>query len=48
MTSGSVLYRFDPAADAAAWEAVADLSPLELSRIAVSPDGGRIALVGEE
>ncbi|NBB86317.1 MAG: hypothetical protein GVY12_08900 [Bacteroidetes bacterium] len=48
MTSGSVLYRFDPAVDDAAWEAVADLAPLELSRIAVSPDGGRIALVGEE
>jgi len=48
MTSGSVLYSFDPAADDAAWEAVADLAPLELSRIAVSPDGGRIALVGEE
>ena len=48
MTSGSVLYCFDPAADDAAWEAVADLAPLELSRIAVSPDGGRIALVGEE
>ncbi|NBC00982.1 MAG: hypothetical protein GVY15_09010 [Bacteroidetes bacterium] len=48
MTSGSVLYRFDPSADAAAWEAVADLSPLELSRIAVSPDGARVAFVGEE
>jgi len=48
MTSGSVLYCFDPAADDAAWEAVADLSPLQLSRIAVSPDGARVALVGEE
>lgn len=48
MTSGSVLYRFDPAAEDASWEAVADFAPLTLSRLAVSPVGTRLAMVAEE
>lgn len=48
MTAGSVLYSFDPSVEDGSWSEVVDLSPLELSRIAVSPDGARVALVGEE
>ncbi|MCG6956692.1 MAG: hypothetical protein LJF04_11950 [Gemmatimonadetes bacterium] len=45
---GAILYMWR--ADAGAWAPVADLSSedLTLSRIAVSPDGTRIALVAEE
>ncbi len=48
MTSGSVLYSYDPDAGDASWQEVADLAPLQLSRIAVSPDAAWLAIVAEE
>lgn len=47
--SGARLYAWDPSADDATWEEIADLTPLGivLTRLAVSPDGTTLALVGE-
>ncbi|MEJ2205066.1 MAG: hypothetical protein P8170_13275 [Gemmatimonadota bacterium] len=46
---GARLYAWDPSVDDAVWEEIADLSALgiELTRLAVSPDGTTLALVGE-
>ncbi len=46
---GSLLYTFDPARPQEGWVLAADLTEagIQITRIAVSPDGGRIALVGE-
>lgn len=48
MTSGSVLYSVDPAAENPRWEEVADLAPLTLSRLAVSPVGTQLVIVAEQ
>jgi hypothetical protein len=42
----SLLYARRPGADA--WRAVADFDSLRVSRLAVSPDGTRLAFVAEE
>ncbi|ELR70260.1 hypothetical protein C900_03945 [Fulvivirga imtechensis AK7] len=50
MGSGSVLYKYHPGKDKD-WVAVSDLSEFDLSgitRLAVSPDGGRIAIVVDQ
>jgi hypothetical protein len=48
MAEGSVVYAWTPGL-ADGWEAVADFANLRLTitRLAVSPDGSQIALVGE-
>jgi hypothetical protein len=46
MASGSMLHAWRPGQQG--WMAVADLAPLRISRIAVSPRGDRIALVAVE
>lgn len=47
MARGATLYQWAEGADG--WQAVADLSPLEdVTRLAVSPDGTRLALVAAE
>ncbi len=47
--NGSRLYAWDPSADNAEWEEIADLSHLGIvvTRLSVSPDGMTLALVGE-
>jgi hypothetical protein len=48
MAAGSMLYQYDPDG-AADWQLVADLRPLrDLTRLAVSPSGDRLALVAAE
>ena len=48
MAEESMLYQYD-ADGAANWQLVADLSPLrDITRLAVSPSGDRLALVAAE
>jgi hypothetical protein len=50
MAAGSTLFSFSPG-DEAGWREVADLAAVGIdgiSRLAVSPDGSRLAVVGEE
>ena len=50
MGSGSKLYSYAPG-DEAGWREVADLAAVgidEITRLAVSPDGNRLAVVGVE
>jgi hypothetical protein len=50
MGEGSTVYRWVPGEDGG-WESIIDLEPagiLGISRIAVSPEGGWIAIVGRD
>mgnify|MGYP006275195265 FL=1 len=46
MAEGTLLYAWTPAHDG--WRAVANVAPLEPSRLAVSPDGRTLALVAQD
>jgi len=48
MAEGATLYQYDPAGTDG-WQPIADLRPLQdITRLAVSPDGGQLALVAAE
>lgn len=45
---GAILYQYDPAGSDG-WQQIADLAPLrDITRLAVSPSGDRLALVAAE
>lgn len=46
MADGTTLYAWTPAQDE--WRSVADVAPLEPTRLAVSPDGSTLALVAQD
>ena len=46
MADGTILYAWTPSDDE--WRSVADVAPLEPTRLAVSPDGSALALVAQD